>query len=70
LKESKKKVRRIMETNHTELFALAKAALKSLATDKSAPHSQRMREIEEIRNDCNVYMEATCACALAHALKC
>jgi hypothetical protein len=58
-----------MEINHTELFALVKAALKSLAADKSAPHSQRMREIEEIRNDCNVYMEATCACALAHSLK-
>jgi len=69
LKESEKKVTRAMEINHTELFALVKAALKSLAADKSAPHSQRMREIEEIRNDCNVYMEATCACALAHALK-
>jgi hypothetical protein len=58
-----------MEINHAELFALLKTALKSLATDKSAPHGQRMREIEEIRNECNVYMEATCACALAHALK-
>jgi hypothetical protein len=65
----RKKVRRTMEINHIELFALVKAALKGLATDKSAPHGQRMREIEEIRNDCNVYMEATCACALAHALK-
>jgi len=45
LKESEKKVTRAMEINHTELFALVKAALKSLAADKSAPHSQRMREI-------------------------
>jgi hypothetical protein len=58
-----------MEIKHAQLFALVKVALKALAEDKSAPHGQRMGEIEELRNDCNVYMEATCACAVAHALK-
>jgi hypothetical protein len=58
-----------MEIKHAQLFALVKVALKALAEDKSAPHGQRMSEIEELRNDCNVYMEATCACAVAHALK-
>jgi hypothetical protein len=58
-----------MEITHAQLFALVKLALKGLATDKSTPHEQRMREIHELRDDCNTYMEATCACAVAAALR-
>jgi hypothetical protein len=58
-----------MEITHAQLFALVKLALRSLATDKSTPHDQRMREIHERRDDCNRYMEATCACAMAQAMK-
>jgi hypothetical protein len=57
------------EITHAQLFALVKVALKGLAMDKSAPHAQRMREIQELRDDCNAYMEATCACAVARALR-
>jgi len=48
-----------MEISHFQLFALVKLALRSLATNKSTPHDQRMRDIHELRDDCNRYMEAT-----------
>jgi hypothetical protein len=58
-----------MEITHAQVFALVKLALKGLAADKSTPREQRLREIHELRDDCNTYMEATCACAVAHALR-